>query len=194
MRRSATLWLVIASIALLGLGALMLRFRPMQFTGPSDELMKQMMQQDVDRLRKKTGIEARYVGDFANGLARFVVDVGLGDLEGRSGFINEDYEVVIPPRYALAWDFNERGLALVQTSAGMGLIDRTGAEFIACTNDIRNLWMPDENGVCMAEKSDGRWGAIDMTENWVVQPTYESPSEVQRVLKGAGDHDGPESG
>ena len=61
---------------------------------------------------------------------------GLARIErdGKYGFIDNTGQVVIPPKYDLAWDFSE-GLARVSQNGKYGFIDKTGKVVIPLKYD-----------------------------------------------------------
>lgn len=63
----------------------------------------------------------------SDGLARI-------ERDGKYGFIDNTGQVVIPPKYDLAWDFSE-GLARVSQNGKAGFIDNTGKVVIPLKYD-----------------------------------------------------------
>jgi len=117
------------------------------------------------------------------------------EIAGTWGFVDESGEVVIPPQYIYANDF-EDGIAIVckgkwtidpkwdnEYNQGRywtetelwGGIDRAGNEVIPFIFDeIKHFY--DTNEVFMAHVGgwpDGKWGVIDRQGNWIAEPIFE---------------------
>ena len=91
-------------------------------------------------------------------------------LNGKCGYLNDEGELVIEPRFDAAYDFTE-GLALVSIDNMQGVIDAQG----------RMLVGPKFTGSLVTGFRQGlatvayeyKWGVIDRKGNWVVEPKYE---------------------
>ena len=95
---------------------------------------------------------------------------GLARIErdGKYGFIDNTGQVVIPPKYDLAWDFSE-GLARVSQNGKYGFIDNTGKVVIPLNYD----WVGSfSEGLAMV-KRNGKWGFIDKTGKVVIPLKYD---------------------
>lgn len=148
------------------------------FKGSAD----QFINRDAEMLERKIGVKLRYVGPFSNGYAIYY----LADSSKLAGYIDRKYNVVIQPEYDLAWDFDENGYALVQKNGVMALINTAGKEIISTKARITNLWPPNVDQICVAKTSDGKWGAIDFSETWVIDPKQQSSDDVLRLLEEKG--------
>ena len=102
---------------------------------------------------------------FSEGLA--AVNAG-----GRWGFIDASGQLQIPAQFILAQAFSE-GLALVTDGQGARYIDPKGktvlesSEGIIFAGSFSNGLAPAKN------RSDDKFGAIDRSGNFVVEPTYD---------------------
>ena len=90
--------------------------------------------------------------DFAEGLARTLMD-------GKIAYLDEHFEVVVPPRYDWGWPF-EDGLALV-------------------CRDCRREQAPGEEHTAVV---GGIWGFIDRAGNEVVTPFENSREQAREEL------------
>ena len=121
---------------------------------------------------------------------------------GRWGYVDEDGDWVIKPRYTdAAEDFCE-GLALVRLDEKSGFIDQTGKEVVPCIydyawdfcegfarvelDDKRGYIKPDGSWLVKpkfddaedfsegfaAVKLDGKWGYIKSDGKWLVKPRF----------------------
>ena len=110
--------------------------------------------------------QAKYVSNFAEGLACFVAK----DEEGKSkvGFVNKSGEVVINPQFDNAELFSE-GLAAVKQGDRWGFIDKSG-------NIVINPQF-DKVGNFKDKKAPFRlgkqWGFIDKKGGYVINPQFE---------------------
>lgn len=110
--------------------------------------------------------QAKYVSNFAEGLACFVAK----DEEGKSkvGFVNKSGEVVINPQFDNAELFSE-GLAAVKQGDRWGFIDKSG-------NIVINPQF-DKVGKFKNKKAPFRlgkqWGFIDKKGGYVINPQFE---------------------
>lgn len=156
---------------------------------------------------KETAIAGSYqeVGEYREGLCRVstlklrFMDLAYHsdyeDIAGTWGFVNEVGDVVVPPQYIYANDF-EDGLAIVckgkwtidpkwdnkynkgryWTETEMwGGIDCDGNEVIPFIFD-EIKYFNDTTEVFMAHVGgwpDGKWGVIDRRGNWVAKPVFE---------------------
>lgn len=117
----------------------------------SEVLTKEEFDTKVNLLVKKQNLEQQemglknrlsynglqQLGEFKEAMAR------VWDEDQLYGFVNSDYEVVIPPKYSLAEDFSE-GLALVMLYSEFGFIDKNGEVIIPFQyNDAKSF----ENGI-----------------------------------------------
>ena len=71
---------------------------------------------------KEIALEYDKVTDFKNGFARV-------ELNGKSGYINEIGEEIIPPKYDKVSDF-KKGFARVELNDKYGFINKTGKEVV----------------------------------------------------------------
>lgn len=87
---------------------------------------------------------------------------------GRWGYVDEDGDWVIKPRYDYAYGFSE-GLALVRLDEKSGFIDQTGKEVVPCIYDY--AWDFCE-GFARVELDDKR-GYIKPDGSWLVEPKFD---------------------
>jgi hypothetical protein len=125
---------------------------------------------------------------FSEGLARVEVEItGLY----RYGFVDRSGSMVIEPQYSAASDFSE-GLATVGLSDAFGVvrygfIDRAGALVIG----LRFESARDFSGGLAAVAIDGKWGYIDRTGGWAIEPRFYYASSFMPSGFAAVDLDGP---
>ena len=84
------------------------------------------------------------------------------------GYKNDKGEVVIIPKYDLAYTLDE-GMAAVRQNGKYGFVDKTGKEIISPRYD--NTWK--FIGGFAAVKSGDKYGFIDQTGREVIPPIYE---------------------
>ena len=101
----------------------------------ANNIDKAVTKDEADRLAKKywNGDGHDYgkydwQDDFQNGFAKV-------ELDGKTGFINEDGEEVIPCKYDGAWNFSE-GLVSVETEGLWGFVNENGDEIVPCKYDM----------------------------------------------------------
>ena len=87
---------------------------------------------------------------------------------GAWGYINKHGEVVIAPRFDMAWTFSE-GLALVSLDDHYGYIDPSGAMVIEPR--FEDAWYFSE-GLAPVQLDD-QWGFIDRTGALAVDPQFD---------------------
>jgi hypothetical protein len=94
--------------------------------------------------------------------------------EGKWGFMNEQSEIVIVPKYESACEFSE-GLAKVKLNTKWGFIDSNGNEVIPCSYDDAHDF---HEGVAIVKRNKtepfGRdtWGFVDKTGKEIMLPKY----------------------
>lgn len=117
----------------------------------------------------------------------WVVDATKGDslgvyaIDGRRGFINvKNGEIIIDAKannYEKAWVFSE-GLAAVVKDGKIGFINKSNELVIPFQFDYSsNRWGDTgylfHDGYCIMTNKDGKFGLIDISGNWVVEPEYD---------------------
>lgn len=111
-------------------------------------------QQDKYGYISKTGVVTflpyQTTNDFSEGLASVFKD-------GKNGFINANYDLVIPVKYDEASVFSN-GLASVLVEDKYGYIDRQGRLVIPPTFEDAQ---PFSEGLAAVANEDGKWGFID---------------------------------
>jgi hypothetical protein len=125
--------------------------------------------------------EFDYADDFSNGFA-------LIEIDQNRGYINKEGKKIVPPKYKKAFSY-ENGFAGVrgQTDDSWQILNLTGNEivkFSLCRKPkySEGLFLTEVPNVCeigdiskmMSEKN--RFGFIDTTGKWVIQPTYAAAS------------------
>ena len=93
--------------------------------------------------------------------------------DGKYGFIDNTGQVVIPPKYDLAWDFSE-GLARVSQNGKAGFIDNTGKVVIPLKYDKADSFY---NGVAgVLDRSTGEAFYINRQGErlyWLGEPRFD---------------------
>ncbi|MCM4169045.1 hypothetical protein KCTC52924_00190 [Arenibacter antarcticus] len=84
------------------------------------------------------------------------------------GFINNQGEWVIPPKFDKARDFSQ-GLAPVFMNKNWGFINEKGEQIIDFK--FKDAEVFGANGLAPAK--DKKWGFIDKTGKWAIQPDYD---------------------
>ena len=117
----------------------------------------------------------------------WVVDATKGDslgvyaIDGRRGFINvKNGEIIIDAKannYEKAWVFSE-GLAAVVKDGKIGFINKSNELVIPFQFDYSSSRWGDtgylfHDGYCIMTSKDGKFGLIDISGNWVVEPEYD---------------------
>jgi hypothetical protein len=74
------------------------------------------------------------------------------------GYINRRGEIVIPPRFDIAWEFAANGLARVEVDGKIGYINTKGEEVISPRFGFAGDFA--DNGLAAVEE-DGKWGYIN---------------------------------
>ena len=134
----------------------------------ADNIDKAMTKEEADRLAKKywNGDGHDYgkydwQDDFYNGFAKV-------ELDGKTGFINEDGEEVVPCKYDNACNFSE-GFACVATEGLYGFVNENGEEVIPCKYDDANSFSEGLARVSLNEK----WGCINTKGEKIVPCKYD---------------------
>ena len=117
-----------------------------------------------------------------------------GENLGLCGYINENFETVIEPKYYYGGTFTN-GYAVVKLSADMempdwGFIDTTGEMVLG--GDYAECDVFSEGMAPVAVKKDGKtlWGYIDTTGAWVIEPKYEMALSFSEGVAGVQMPDG----
>ena len=108
--------------------------------------------------------------DFSEGLAA----VRIGGSDGRVGFIDKTGTLVVPAKYASAWQFSD-GLAAVQDvfSGKWGYIDRSAKQIIKPQfTDARSFSGGLAPATTLEHGAAKGWGYIDKTGSFVISPAY----------------------
>ena len=99
-------------------------------------------------------------------------------LNGKYGFINEEGEEVIPPKYDEAYPFR-KGLAAVELNGKSGWINPEGTVVIPLKYDNAGNFSEG-----LAEvKLNGKWGLVNTKGEEVVPPEYTSIEEARKQMK-----------
>lgn len=117
-----------------------------------------------------------------NGLSSYYGDY----INEKMGYMNEKGETVISPKFLVAMDFNDNGLALARVSRSdkYGYIDETGEFVIAPQFDEASYIFANNGTACV--KLNGKYGFISETGNIVIDPQFDmaytfSDSGIARV-------------
>jgi hypothetical protein len=134
-------------------------YQQLQQLYKSKVLTKEELDSKVDLLIKKQNLESQEIG-----LKNKLSNTGLQQLgefkeamarvwneDQLYGFVNSDYEVVIPPKYSLAEDFSE-GLALVMLNSEFGFINKSGEVVISFQYDDAKSFENEVAKVRLGEK------------------------------------------
>ena len=103
---------------------------------------------------------------------------GLAPVKGKIqwGYINKEYDIVIPLMYERAFSFKE-GLGMVVLNSQYGFIDHTGQIRIPFKYAAAHSFEQECARVC----HDGLWGLIDRQGNYILPPTY---SQMEQFAEG----------
>ena len=128
-------------------------------------------------IEKYTTPRIDWVTDAASGDSLGVYAVG-----GRRGYINvKNGEIIINAKtndYEKAWVFSD-GLAAVMKDGKVGFIDANNKLVIPFRFDYSDKCIMYEigylfhDGYCVMTNKDGKFGLIDISGNWVVEPEYD---------------------
>ena len=108
--------------------------------------------------------------------------IGVYAIDDRRGFINtKTGDIVINAKsndYEKAWVFSE-GLAAVMKDGKVGFVDANNKLVIPFRFDYSDKCRTYEigylfhDGYCVMSNKDGKFGLIDISGNWVVEPEYD---------------------
>ena len=108
--------------------------------------------------------------------------IGVYAIDDRRGFINtKTGDIVIDAKsndYEKAWVFSD-GLAAVMKDGKVGFIDANNKLVIPFRFDYSDKCIMYEigylfhDGYCVMTNKDGKFGLIDISGNWVVEPEYD---------------------
>lgn len=148
----------------------------------SDDVVVYYFSDDTYRVYNKstekyTTPRIDWVTDAASGDSLGVYAVG-----GRRGYINvKNGEIIINAKtndYEKAWVFSD-GLAAVMKDGKVGFIDANNKLVIPFRFDYSDKCIMYEigylfhDGYCVMTNKDGKFGLIDISGNWVVEPEYD---------------------
>jgi len=107
-----------------------------------------------------------YAGNFKEGLA-------IVRLDDKEGLIDKTGKEVIPPvKYNRVGDITE-GLRFVKLNDKWGFVDNTGKEVIPLKYDEMIAFMKRGGVVGAFVSQSGKWGRIDVNDNWLIPPQFE---------------------
>jgi len=117
----------------------------------------------------ETPLDELYEGEhyyFSEGLSVFL----FGELDegGKYGYVDEDFNTVIPPRFDYAYDFHD-GVAAVMIDEKWGYIDKAGNDVIPFRYDWALSFC---NGLASVSIND-KWGYINKAGNTVIELIYD---------------------
>lgn len=105
----------------------------------------------------------KFVWQFENGIATAQIDE-------KSGRIDTAGEIVVPFQYDWITPYYGQGLARARMGTDWIHIDERGSRVMF--EGIDEVMVFTEGGWAAARK-DGKWGAIDVEGNWLVEPIYD---------------------
>lgn len=129
---------------------------------------------------------------FSEGLASVVTDQG----PGHTGFIDTTGSFVIEPTLCTAAEFKEglaqAALQVDEQTLQTGFIDKTGEMVVGPFDpDLWGAVAPFfSEGMCAATGPDGKWGYIDKTGTWAIQPAFLEAAPFSNGLALIEDEDG----
>lgn len=135
----------------------------------------------IDKSGKVT-IEPQYQAalDFSEELAGIQAD-------NKFGFIDKAGAIVIEPQYDWVNDFSE-GIAVVKKGENLILIDKKGDAILSRPTTVLDLSIYENNarfsdGLIHAyDRKEARWGYMDRTGNFVIQPIYTNAAPFSEGL------------
>lgn len=109
----------------------------------------------------------------ADAVGELVEHLAVIELDGKVGYINQKAELVIPFKYDAFTNVRVDGsfygqYAKVASKGKYGIIDRTGKVIVP----LNYPKMGDPSWLIAVDKA-GKWGYIDLTNQWKIQPIYE---------------------
>jgi hypothetical protein len=104
-------------------------------------------------------------GDSAAADAPFPVD-----LDGVYGYVNQQGEWAIPPRFEAANFFQDDGAAWVRFAGRYGRIDQKDGWALQPT--LTYVTTLAENGLAQAQDDNDKWGFINARGEWVIPPKF----------------------
>ena len=127
--------------------------------------------------------------------------IGVYAIDDRRGFINtKTGDIVINAKsndYEKAWVFSE-GLAAVMKDGKVGFVDANNKLVIPFRFDYSDKCRTYEigylfhDGYCVMTNKDGKFGLIDISGNWVVEPEYDelwnACENGNRIVVNDGEH------
>ena len=124
-----------------------------------------------------------------DGGRKWVVGDGI-----HKGLLSLDCEWLLEPVYQEVSNVQDSGLAYARDSRGqVGLVDRDGEWATRPGKRFENIAQLSKDGLIPA-KADGKWGLIDSTMNWVIEPVdnrsygypgiYTDPTQVVVSIDG----------
>lgn len=135
----------------------------------------------IDKTGKVLAVKSRYIEARSAGYGFIAVK----DKNNKWGLINKTGKELVRPQYVNLLNFNEYGLARVQTKGGVtgykyGLIDKTGREVLKPQYDT--MYDFGSDGLAMAAKGTAadklKYGYIDKTGKEVIKLQYDYISDA----------------
>jgi hypothetical protein len=97
--------------------------------------------------------------------------------DSKYGYVSDKGEMIIPPSYLEAGNFNPRGLAYVKTSSGRGIIDSAGCfTVLPLLSEIRFI-EPHDNSYFIGN-SYGWEGLLSKDGDWLVNPRFSQVTDL----------------
>ncbi len=107
------------------------------------------------------------------------------------GYLNVNTgEIIIPAQYNRAWNFSE-GIAAVLKDGAISFINADGKQAfdavfpIYYQDDYNDIAPQFHNGRCVMRSTENKWGLINTSGEWVVEPVYTSiyaPKHGYRIV------------
>jgi len=110
---------------------------------------------------------------FRNGMAEFIK-------ENKSGFINEKFEVTIPPKFTQALNFNSDGLARVSDEIFSGFINKKGEWICKFDKSKMTFFMPFQGKFAVVKNKNEKFGVINKKGKLIVDTIFNSLSSYRQ--------------
>jgi len=136
----------------------------------SDSILLTEGEEYIQFLNRKTG---KLLDLKADRVGKLVNDLALIEFDGKVGYINGRGQVVIPLKFDTYTNSVVEGtfvgnIAKVAAKGKYGIIDKTGKVILPIS-----IVKMGSVGTLIATEKAGKWGYIDLANQWKIPPTYE---------------------